>query len=196
MNIAFFDFDGTISNKDTVSIFQQMMKSKTEYLLGKFFFTLPYLFLYKIKLINVDHLKKARTHFFFKGKSEMDLKKKSEKFNKEILPGILRSAAIRRIHWHKERGDLVVIVSASLDILLKPFCKENALELITNELCFENGICNGNIHSAECNGNEKVNRIRHQYNLDDYEEIYAYGDTGGDLPMLSIATHKHFKPFE
>ena len=42
---------------------------------------------------------------------------------------------------------------------------------------------------------EKVIRIQEEYNLSDYQEIYVYGDSPGDKPMLGLATKSFYKPF-
>jgi phosphatidylglycerophosphatase C len=31
--------------------------------------------------------------------------------------------------------------------------------------------------------------------VEEYDEIYVYGDTKGDLPMLGLATKPFYKPF-
>jgi phosphoserine phosphatase len=46
-----------------------------------------------------------------------------------------------------------------------------------------------------CHGEEKVRRILEQHNMSDYEVVYAYGDTAGDLPMMKLAGNSFYKPF-
>jgi phosphatidylglycerophosphatase C len=53
----------------------------------------------------------------------------------------------------------------------------------------------GRISGLNCHGQEKVRRIKESFPLDQYQEIYAYGDTSGDKPMLDLATHRFYKPF-
>jgi phosphoserine phosphatase len=53
----------------------------------------------------------------------------------------------------------------------------------------------GRIHGVNCNGVEKVNRIKQQFDLSGYDDIYAYGDTVGDKPMLQMATYGYFRRF-
>lgn len=53
----------------------------------------------------------------------------------------------------------------------------------------------GRILGRNCHGAEKVSRIREAFNLSDYDDIYAYGDTKGDKPMLALAKHAFYKPF-
>ena len=42
---------------------------------------------------------------------------------------------------------------------------------------------------------EKGNRVKEAYNLDDYDRIYAYGDSRGDKELLELADKSFYKPF-
>ena len=53
----------------------------------------------------------------------------------------------------------------------------------------------GKIRGANCHGEEKVRRIQEAYQLKEYPQVYAYGDTKGDLPMLKLADIRFYKPF-
>ena len=46
-------------------------------------------------------------------------------------------------------------------------------------------------------GEEKVRRILEMVDIGKYEQIFAYGDSSGDLPMLQLAPpeNRYFKPF-
>ena len=57
-----------------------------------------------------------------------------EQFVRDVLPGLIRPIALERIAWHKDRGDRVVVVSASLDAYLIPWCRALGLDLICTEL--------------------------------------------------------------
>jgi phosphoserine phosphatase len=56
-------------------------------------------------------------------------------------------------------------------------------------------VITGRIEGKNCHGEQKVIRIQEEYNLSDYQEIYAYGDSSGDKPMLGLATNSFYKPF-
>ncbi len=73
--------------------------------------------------------------------------------------------------------------------------EENGLELIATKFEIENNKISGKLLTKNCYGQEKVNRIRKQYNLNDYNHIYAYGDSKGDKEMLELANFSFFKPF-
>ena len=64
-----------------------------------------------------------------------------------------------------------------------------------NKLKYENDICTGKLLGNDCNGLEKVRKIKEIYNLSKYEKIYAYGDTDGDKPMLDIADIAFYRKF-
>ena len=59
----------------------------------------------------------------------------------------------------------------------------------------KNGLLTGKIENQNCHGEEKVNRINAAFDLSQYDEIYCYGDTKGDKPMLRLATFAFYKPF-
>ena len=42
---------------------------------------------------------------------------------------------------------------------------------------------------------EKGNRVKEAYNLDDYDRIYAYGDSRGDKELLGLSDKSFYKPF-
>ena len=87
----------------------------------------------------------------------------------------------------------MVVVSASLDVYLEAWCKENDLEVICTRLQTSNGKMTGRYIAGDCSGKEKRIRILRQYNINEYALIYAYGDTAEDDDMLSLADRKFFR---
>src|ERR1700742_1362170 len=63
--IAFFDFDGTITTKDTLLEFIRHSKGTFRFYLG-FLLTSPWLVAYKIKLISNQSAKDRVLRFFFR----------------------------------------------------------------------------------------------------------------------------------
>ena len=89
------------------------------------------------------------------------------------IDSILRPQAMKQIAWHKEQGHKIVVVSASIACWLKPWCDKNNLDLIATKLEIKDGIVSGKFLSKNCYGIEKANRVQKQYNLSDYDNIYA-----------------------
>jgi HAD superfamily phosphoserine phosphatase-like hydrolase len=95
----------------------------------------------------------------------------------------------------KTAGFEIVVVSASADSWIKQWCDKFGLQLIASKLKLVGGKITGLLDGENCNGAEKVRRIRERYDLTEFSEIYCYGDSAGDKEMLAIATKSFFKPF-
>lgn len=100
---------------------------------------------------------------------------------------------MKKISWHKSQGDTVVVVSASLDLYLKPWCEQNGLELLCSEVAFSGGKATGKYKKGDCSARLKKTKIIDNYDLSSYNVIYAYGDTKEDLDMLSLASKKFYQ---
>ena len=194
MNIAFFDFDGTITTDDSLLKFIRFVVGDMKFIMGLCVLS-PMLVIYKLKLIPNYRAKQIMLSYFFKGMKEQDFMEVARKYSLEHIDTILRPKAMEKIRWHQERGDKVVIVSASLECWLKPWCEIHSLEVLATNLKIEEGIVTGQFLTKNCYGIEKENRIKELYALGRYEHIYAYGDSRGDREMLALADMKEYKPF-
>lgn len=194
MNIAFFDFDGTITSDDSLLKFIRFAVGDLKFLIGIIVLS-PMLIAYKLKLIPNYRAKQIMLSYFFKGMNAKQFLDIANEYSLFHIQKILRPKAMERIRWHQNNGDRVVVVSASLECLLRPWCTQNLLELIGTQLEIKEDTVTGKLLSKNCYGLEKVNRIHQNFNLNDYETIYAYGDSRGDREMLEIAHEKEYKPF-
>ena len=192
--IVFFDFDGTITTDDSLLKFIRFVVGDRRFLLGLVVLS-PMLVLYKLKLIPNYKAKQYLLSWFFKGMRKVDFFKVANEYSLVHIDKILRPKAIEKINWHKNQGHKVVVVSASIECWLRPWCEKNGLELIATKLEIKDDIVTGKLLSKNCYGVEKVNRIKEIYNLKDFEYIYSYGDSSGDKQMLELAHEKFYKPF-
>jgi HAD superfamily hydrolase (TIGR01490 family) len=197
--IAFFDFDGTITTKDTLLEFIRFSKGILRFNLG-FLLNSPWLLAMKLKLISNQKAKeRILTHFF--GKQPVPgFRQQCEAFSNEMLPGLIRPKALTEFNRLRDAGASIVIVSASPEDWIRHWAAAQGAELIATRLesfSDPSGVSRltGRIEGVNCHGEEKVNRIRQRFALADYKEIYAYGDSSGDKPMLQLATASFFKPF-
>jgi len=192
--IAFFDFDGTITTKDTLLEFIRYVKGDAAFFTG-FLIHSPILILYKLQIISNQFAKEMMLRYFF-GKMDVAVfNNHCDKFINNKLPGLIRPKALHEIKKLQEGGATVVVVSASPENWLKSWCIAAGTECIATKLVIANNKITGKIDGKNCHGEEKVNRIRSAYRLDEYSSVYAYGDTPGDRHMLSLATIKFYKPF-
>ncbi|MGJ0318665.1 HAD-IB family hydrolase [Aliarcobacter cryaerophilus] len=193
--LSLFDFDGTITKDDSLLKFIRFVVGDTKFIIGLIALS-PTLTLYKLKLIPNYKAKQKMLSYFFKGCSEEYFRKVANEYSLNHIDKILRQKAMEKIQWHKEQGHKVVVVSASIDCWLRPWCEKNGLELLATKLEIKDDIVTGKLLSKNCYGVEKVNRIKELYNLEKYDYIYAYGDSSGDKQMLEIAHEKFYKPFK
>jgi phosphatidylglycerophosphatase C len=192
--IAFFDFDGTITTKDSLLSFIIFRRGKLRTFLGLLTVS-PYYAAHLLKIISV---KKAKEHVlkrFFKNERIEKFNTDCDAFVKDILPSLLRPKAVKEIQSLRENGVEVVIVSASADNWIQPWSKQFEASLICTKLETKDGKLTGRIEGDNCRGKEKVRRIQLNYNLSEYDEVLAYGDTKGDKPMLGLATIQFYQPF-
>ena len=245
--IAFFDFDGTITTKDTLLEFIKHSRGSFRFYLG-FILNSPWLIAYKIKLISNQKAKERILQFFFRNTPVDLFEQQCERFSREILPQLIRPKALREIARLKESGASVVIVSASPENWIRSWSDSVEASLLATRLeikpaplphcpCPAAASHPGatasagsaplareaapqpgataqpeaapaplnltprlsrkrpprpphrqDLRSPIVTAEEKVRRINECYLLTDYNEIYTYGDTGGDRPMLRLGT--------
>lgn len=191
--LVLFDFDGTITTKDTFIEFIKFYHGPTKFAVG-FALLSPFLVAFKLKLLANWKAKEKVLSWFFKDESLETFTNKCEAFTIQVLPKLVRPKALAAIHEMEKDYDIVV-VSASAENWVSPWCRANKLHLLATTLEVVNGKLTGKIKGKNCFGMEKVNRIREKYDLVSYTEILAYGDSSGDKEMFELA-HKHFyKPF-
>ena len=194
MIIALFDFDGTITTDDSLIKFIRFVVGDVKFIWGMTLLS-PMLAAYKLKFIPNYKAKQYMLSYFFKGMSDEKFMQVANEYSLKHIKIILRPKAMEKITWHKEQGHKVVIVSASIECWLKPWCDENNLDLIATKLEMIDGIVTGKFLTKNCYGIEKTNRVQELYNLSDYDHIYAYGDSSGDKELLELANESFYKPF-
>ena len=94
---------------------------------------------------------------------------------------------------HREKGHLIIILSATSSHLIAPFLQEHpahawaATEIATNE----NGICTGKPSGPVCVGVEKARALRRlARSMEiDLEASHAYSDHHADLEFLEAVGH-------
>jgi HAD superfamily hydrolase (TIGR01490 family) len=192
--LALFDFDGTITTDDSLIKFIRFVIGDIKFVAGMAVLS-PMLTAYKLKLIPNYKAKQYMLSYFFKGISEEKFVKVANEYSLKHIDTILRPKAMKKITWHKEQRHKVVIVSASIECWLKPWCDKNNLDLIATKIEVKDNIITGKFSTKNCYGIEKANRVQEQYNLNDYDHIYAYGDSRGDKELLELADESFYKPF-
>jgi phosphatidylglycerophosphatase C len=191
-NLALFDFDGTITHADTFTPFIYYAVKPGRMALGKVVLS-PLVAAYKLGILSTSAMRSLIVGFGFRGRREADVREAGLRYARTSLQGVVRKEALERIQWHKAQGDVVVVVSASLDVYLSEWCKGLGLELICTQLEARSGVLTGRYRQGDCSGKEKSRRVKDKFNIQTYPVIYAYGDTKEDNEMLAIAHRKYFR---
>ncbi|MDZ4786214.1 MAG: HAD family hydrolase [bacterium] len=193
-NLVLFDFDGTITTKDSLKIFLIFYHGWFKVLIGLLVLS-PILILYVLKIISNHSTKQILLQYFFKNEPVDAFNIKGKDFALQYLPKILRPDAIQRINHHLSKHETVVIVSASAENWIKPWSDQMGLSCIATKLEIKKNKITGRYSGNNCNGKEKVRRIKEKYNLSLFNAIIAYGDSRGDREMLALANESYYKVF-
>lgn len=192
--LVLFDFDGTITKRDTLLEFLAFYKSQWVFY-GGLIILAPMLLLYKLGMIRNSRAKELLMSFFIKGDSVLQFNEAGKRFAEEKMQTLVRTGAIRAIEaYRSDRADMVV-VSASAENWVKPWCDQYALQCIATRLETRDGKLTGRFEGLNCFGEEKCSRISKEFDLKKYDYIIAYGDSRGDHEMLALANEKNYKPF-
>ena len=191
--LALFDIDGTLTTADTMFAYARYVVGLPRFVMGLVWMA-PMLVLARIGLIRPGKAKGRMLQWMFRHHTRLQLEDAAESFTQDVLPRLLRAKGIERLHMHRDRGDKVFLVSASLDLWLIPFARAHAIPLLCTPTQWTRERFTG-LGGPNCRGAEKVRRVRAEVNTLDYAAIEAYGDSSGDTQMLAMATKPHFKPF-
>jgi phosphatidylglycerophosphatase C len=190
--LALFDFDGTITRKDTFLEFIKYYKGCSSYITGLLALS-PAIFLYKIGIIKNYQLKELVFTYFFRNEKYEVFRNYCQEFSLNRIPAIVKPRALSLINDHIKNGDKIIIISASFEELLIDWCRKIPLELIATKIVINNGLVTGRIHGKNCYGDEKLIRLNNHLDISKFTEVYAYGNSKGDLPLMGIANHKFYK---
>jgi len=182
---ALFDFDGTITRRDTmVPFLLHLLKRYPRGLLDVPWLT-ALLGPYALGLVTKERMKTEALRIFARV-PEADRPAVVQRFHDAELSPMYLPGALERIARHRRQGHMLVLVSASLDLYLAAAARH---------LGFDACICtrieagsHPRVVGANCWGREKVNRLMDQEWFDriDWPESWAYSDHYSDLPMLML----------
>lgn len=147
----------------------------------------------KTKMVSHQLAKEKLLSYFFKGMSEEDFLQICNGFTSRRLPELIRTSAMQKIEQYKKNGVPVVVVTASAEHWVKKWCRSVNVECIASKMEVINDRITGKLKGNNCNYEEKVLRIKSNYTLENFDEIYCYGDSNGDRKMLELATHGFYK---
>jgi phosphatidylglycerophosphatase C len=189
-----FDFDGTLTVRDSFLAFLRWRKGPLAYAIGMARLA-PDLMRYGLHR-DREKLKAAAVGIFLKGVSREALENDARRFAEHVGPTLFRSDAVATWRRWRSKGARCVIVTASPDLVVAPFARSlGAYALLGTQLAFDaQDHLTGAFTSANCRGAEKVRRLQEMFG-EDVRLAAAYGDTVGDREMLDLADERGYRVF-
>ena len=192
MDLALFDFDGTITTRETFADFVRTAAPPERVARGRWQLA-PWIAGYRLGMVSGTTVRAKIVDVAFRGLDAATLRERGEDFARQVLPPLLRPEAMARIAWHRQRGDRVVVVSGGFDLYLAPWCAAHALDLICSSLHSVEGVLTGRYQGAQCVNEEKARQVQARYPRAQYREVHAYGDTREDRALLALADHVAYR---
>ncbi len=190
--LAIFDFDGTLTTKDSLPLFLRYSLGRSRFLLHLPSFAVLFL-RFKLGALSAKVAKERMLRIAVKGMSSTELDKLCWGFASDILPHIERPCAIEALRMHQRSGHSVCILSASPINWIRPWAKMKGIDqVLGSDLAFDNNGATGELNGANCNGKEKPACLhRHYPNYTTELYTYAYGNSGGDYELLLSVDHPY-----
>jgi len=212
--VAAFDFDGTLTNGDTLLPFLATALGWPRFVWA-LLRSSPWLAGHALRLVRNDIAKARLFKAALQGVPMVDVQRWAERWASEQLPRQLRGAqdpTMARLAWHQAAGHCCVMVSASPDIYLARAAEVLGFDgLVCTQMEVDPKVqglhvaeqLTGRMQTPNCHGLQKVIRLQawlaKRYDPATLANItlYAYGDTSGDKPMLRLAQKAWYrgKPF-
>lgn len=201
MRLALFDFDGTLTTRDSLMPFLRHVVGTPAFIAGLGAMS-PVLAAYAFGWMRNDRAKERVLHWFLGGRCLGEVEDAGQAFAQTRLPRLLRPSMMAALHQHQAKGDTCVLVSASLGCYLRPWAQAHRFDAVlcselvaTPERSGEPQRINGQLAGANCFGPEKVARVQAWLAGRTPTHISAYGDSRGDREMLALADSPHYRPW-
>lgn len=186
MKIIIFDFDGTLTKRDTLRPFATYIAKKYN-LRHKLLLFYACLVLHKLKWVSDKKLKESFLQLFVKTKSVEEVENIVNQFFEEVVQNIINNSVLNKLKNHVDSGDKVYIASANFDFLLKPLImKWNISGIISTETEQKNGYFTGEIVGNTCKGENKLRKIKAVLGEGVLKNIIAYADKEDALLLKSV----------
>lgn len=197
--VAAFDFDGTLTWRDTLLPFLRRLLG-TPTLLWVLFVCSPWLAAYVLRLVSNHRAKAVLLQAALAGRSVADVERCARAFVQNDLPQKWRPWGLQQLVQHQQAGHRCVLVTASTSPYMHLVGTSLGVDaVLCTEMEVVDGRYTGRMATANCHGEEKVVRLKtwlaQTYGAapDHQPVLHAYGDTKGDWPMLRLARQAWYR---
>jgi phosphatidylglycerophosphatase C len=195
--VAAFDFDGTVSQRDTLVPFLAKAAGRRRFaqacgrlgLVGA---------RRGIDLRDRDGVKERLLRELFAGRDERELRHLGERYARDLLSDQLRPDVLSRLEDHRRAGHDVVFVSASLVYYLEPLAALlGAQAVMAVEPEVRDGRLTGALARPNVRAEQKALRLREWLGAAEHGpvegvRVYGYGNSSGDHALLAMSDHAYW----
>jgi len=188
-DIVFFDVDNTLFDGYTQQYFVYFLRSKKKLdllhmLVGAAWFTF-----YKLHLIRTEAWGMNMLLSRLKGLNKEEYNNLFDEYVETVVFPRLYPAALRQIKKHKQEGARVILLSTSLEPIVKRIAGHvDADQYVATNISFREGRCTGKIDGHAVSGTYKYQWAKEYLSQrGDIETVYVYADHYSDYPLLKIA---------
>jgi len=195
VQLAVFDFDGTsISGNSPVILVRYLYRHK---LISKSILLRIVLWAlaYKLRLPQNESWVRGLVFRAFCGKQQTAVDQFLREFYDSEVDSRFRSKANETMKQHQEAGDVVIVVSATFEPIIKRAMDFHPIDhqISTRMHVDSTGAYTCEVEGEPVEGAEKVNAVTRfadeEYGVGNWELAYAYGDHHSDRELLQVATH-------
>ncbi|GAB4337679.1 MAG: HAD-IB family hydrolase [Calditrichia bacterium] len=183
MKIAIFDFDGTITDRDTIVPFFLFWIRLTSNIRGLFSLLLFGSFV-KLRLMDTQLFKRKIYSILFNGVNRTVLVKASNSFYHRFVKQHLRKEILDLIKKYNADGYRLIVLSANFKFVIEPFCREFGMECWAIDGIAEGDVMTGELEGAFYHGKEKLRIAEARLAEDELENTIAFGDAPSDIYLL------------
>jgi len=182
---AFFDMDRTVLRIDTGMSWMRFLRRRGELSPVGYGRAIYWSLLYKLALLDMETLA-GKLVADLRGDSERDMVDKCQAWYESDVSGQVAPEAVRAIHDHRGRGDMVVLLTGSTQFAADVVGGELGLEhTLSTRIEVVDGRFTGRLEQL-CFGRHKVHvaeRFAHEHGVD-LDDSTFYSDSYNDLPMF------------
>ena len=188
--LAAFDFDGTLTRKDSFLLFVAFTRGRRILLWG-LIRHIHLLVLMKLGLYPNGKIKERIFGYFFKGCKKEWFEEKGRAFA-GIIDDMINPASWETLGRHQAAGHTIYVITASIEDWVAPWCHSHGIHhILGTQVEKKDGKLTGRFCTLNCYGKQKVIRLmEHEPDRSGYF-LYAYGDSRGDRELLDFADEKH-----
>ena len=190
-----FDFDGTLTRRDTLIEFIRFAKGDKAFLLCFLRYS-PLLVLMKLGLYPNWKAKQRVFSHCFRGMAVDTFNSLCSRFACDKAR-LMRPKGMKKLRKVLAEGGKVVVVSASVNNWVEPFFAGIGGVYVVGTMVEEReGVLTGRFLTKNCYGEEKVTRLLQLFPERTQYWLTAYGDSRGDFELMDFANESYYRPLK